>query len=351
MKKLLLLLICSFILSSCQTTTELKDVEKIRVKQKLLVTPNGLPLVFKGLALNDPAVLTNENEWNENHFNQIAKWNANIVRIPVTPSNWQKHGKEFYFKAFDQAIEWAKARNIYIIIDWHSIGNLKEKKFQRPNYQTTLEETLEFWQLIAARYKDEPTVAFYEIFNEPTTFFGKLGEMTWDEWRSLVQMIGQTIRREDPKTVIIAGGLNWAFDLREAKDKPFLLDNVAYSIHPYPQKSKDDKNSTMEEKWDEMFGFMAKDYPLIATEFGYMSEDDKGSHVPCIGDDNWGKRFVNYCTKNRISWTVWCFHWSWTPSLIERDYTPREGQGQFFFKTMSEKIKHYDDAVYPEVKQ
>ena len=168
--------------------------------------------------------------------------------------------------------------------------------------------------------------------------------MTWDEWRALVQMIGATIRNNDDDTVIIAGGLNWAYDLRDAKDKPFLLDNLAYAVHPYPQKSKDDKNSSMEEKWDKMWGFMSQKYPLIATEFGFMSEDDKGAHIPCIGDEAWGKRLVNYFDKHNVSWTVWCFHWSWTPSLIERDYSPREGQGMFFKDVMTKNITFFEDA-------
>ena len=84
--------------------------------------------------------------------------------------------------------------------------------------------------------------------------------------------------------------------------------------------------------------------PLVATEFGFMSEDDKGAHIPCIGDEVWGKRLVNYFTKHNVSWTVWCFHWSWTPSLIERDYSPREGQGVFFKDVMSNKIAFFEEA-------
>ncbi|NQZ60339.1 MAG: cellulase family glycosylhydrolase, partial [Lentisphaeraceae bacterium] len=117
----------------CQGLTQ-----KIQVKGNTLVDADGQVLVLKGLALNDPAVLTKENEWNEKHFDHIKQWNVTVVRIPVTPIRWRKEGKEFYFKAIEQAVHWCKARGIYIILDWHSIGNLHENKYQRPNYNTTI---------------------------------------------------------------------------------------------------------------------------------------------------------------------------------------------------------------------
>ena len=56
---------------------------------------------------------------------------------------------------------------------------------------TTVQETLEFWRTIAARYKGISTVAFYELFNEPTTFIGQLGTADWHEWKRLYEeMIG-----------------------------------------------------------------------------------------------------------------------------------------------------------------
>ena len=30
----------------------------------------------------------------------------------------------------DQAVDWANELGLYLILDWHSIGNLKEEKFQ-----------------------------------------------------------------------------------------------------------------------------------------------------------------------------------------------------------------------------
>jgi endoglucanase len=66
---------------------------------------------------------------------------ANIVRLPIHPVSWQGHGKEQYFKLIDQAIIWANAQEMYIIIDWHSIGYLPVELFQHSMYDKTMKET------------------------------------------------------------------------------------------------------------------------------------------------------------------------------------------------------------------
>lgn len=82
------------------------------------------------------------------------------MRFPVHPQAWRKHGKNNYQNLLDQGIEYAQKAGLYVIIDWHSIGNLKSALFQSPNYDTDLKETFEFWRAMASRYKDNPTVAF-----------------------------------------------------------------------------------------------------------------------------------------------------------------------------------------------
>jgi len=322
----------------------LDKIVPLKVDGNKIVTPSGQQVILRGLALIDPLRMQQAKIWNETFFDEMKKWNANIIRIAITPELWRKMGKEYYIKNLKKAISWSKKRNIYIIIDWHSIGNLKDKKFQRPNYNTDMKETLEFWNTMSKEFAGEPTIAFYEIFNEPTTFFGKLGKMTWDEWKTIVEDISKTIRKNDKDTVILAGGLKWCYDLTAAKAKPFDVDNLAYSIHPYPQKSRDDKKSTMEEKWDETWGFIAKKYPMVATEFGFMSEDEEGAHNPCISDDKYGKRLINYFEKNNISWTVWCFHWGWKPALINKQYEPTTLQGKFFYKVLTEDITSFKQS-------
>jgi len=78
----------------------------------------------------------------------------------------------------DQAVEWANELGLYLILDWHSIGNLKMEMYQHEMYITSLEETTIFWSSVAERYADEPAVLMYELYNEPTISGDKFGEMS-----------------------------------------------------------------------------------------------------------------------------------------------------------------------------
>ena len=112
----------------------------------------------------DPDKLEKEGMWTDVYFKEIADWGSNVIRFPVHPRAWRGRTPEKYLEILDTGIELAKKYNMYVIIDWHSIGNLRQHLYQDPSYDTTLEETYEFWRTIAKRYANEPAVAFYEIF-------------------------------------------------------------------------------------------------------------------------------------------------------------------------------------------
>ena len=69
------------------------------------------------------------------------------------PAAWHIHGKENYLKLLDQGVAWARETGLYVIIDWHSIGNLQEEKFFSNSselypqnlYDTTKDEKIDFW--------------------------------------------------------------------------------------------------------------------------------------------------------------------------------------------------------------
>ena len=128
-----------------------KTLSKISVSGNQFVKEDGSKFIFRGLNTSDPERLSALGHWNEAYFDQMKKWGANIVRFPVHPSAWRKLGKQKYMQLLDKGIKWASVREMYVIIDWHSIGNLKNEMFQANNYETTKKETFEFWRAIAMK--------------------------------------------------------------------------------------------------------------------------------------------------------------------------------------------------------
>ena len=304
----------------------------IRVEGNRFVDEEGAPVVLRGVSFSDPDRLEQHEHWNRAYFEAAKSWGANVVRFPVHPRAWRARGEQAYLELLDQGIAWAAELKLYVIIDWHSIGNLRTELFQHPMYNTTMTETLRFWKTIAARYEGNPVVAFYEVFNEPTRYNGTLGRMSWEQYKSLIEEIIYVIYAHDRSVIPLVGGFDWAYDLSYVRDSPIAFPGIAYVAHPYPQK----RTPPWEEKWEEDFGFVADTYPVFATEFGFMSAEGRGAHVPVIGDETYGEAIIGFFEKKGISWTAWVFDPVWSPQLIENwDFEPTR-QGRFFQNKMKQ---------------
>jgi endoglucanase len=298
----------------------------LRVEGNKFVDEDGNQVILRGVSFSDPDRLEKAAHWNRRYFEAAREWNCNVVRIPIHPIWWRERGEEEYLRLIDQGVQWAAELGMYVIIDWHSIGNLHTELFFRDIYNTTKTETFRFWQTISARYAGNPTVAFYEVFNEPTRQGGRLGRMSWQQYKEIIEEIIYIIYAHDTTVIPLVGGFNWAYDLTYIIDDPIDFPGIGYVSHPYPQKAE----HPWEENWEKDFGFAADTYPLFATEFGFMSDDGPGAHVPVIGDETYGEAIIDYFNKKGISWTAWVFDPEWSPQLIENwDFEPTR-QGRFF---------------------
>lgn len=305
-------------------------LDVISVKGNRFVDAKGKPVVFQGVSIADPDKLTREGHFDRKLFEVIKAWGANVVRVPVHPAAWRGLGKTAYLALLDNAVRWATELDLYLIIDWHSIGNLVTGMYQHPMYQTTKQETFDFWRTIAFRYQGISTVAFYELFNEPTVYNGNLGKATWGEWKTLVEAMIDIIYSHDKQVIPLVAGFNWAYDLEPVAKTPIDRKGIGYVSHPYPQKVK----KPFEKKWDKNFGFIAETYPLFVTEIGYMREGEPGAHVPVMDDGTYGPIMTDYLKAKGASWVAWCFHPHWSPQLIsDWDFTPTES-GAHFQKVM-----------------
>jgi aryl-phospho-beta-D-glucosidase BglC (GH1 family) len=306
-------------------------MEYIYVQGNQFVKESGEPIIFRGVNIRDPHNLAEEGRWTFAHFEKAKEWGSNVIRLPVHPASWRERGQEEYLKLIDQAVEWARQLGIYLILDWHSIGNLKEEKFQSKGYVTTIKETNAFWFAVSKRYSREPVVAMYELYNEPTVSGDRFGEMTWAEWKEINEQFIRTIRVNHEAAVILVAGFDWAYELRHVKDDPIQAQGIAYVSHPYPQKVK----PPWEPKWQEDWGYVADKYPVILTEIGFAVPGERGLHVPVEGDETYGNALVDYAYERGISWVVWCFDPRWSPLMFtDWDYTPTR-QGEFFRNVMT----------------
>lgn len=304
-----------------------KKLSFIKVLKNKFVDESGKQIIFKGLAIGDPDKIVNDGHWNKQHFEVIKSWGVNLIRIPVHPSRLRKRGLEDYLERLDEAVKWCGELEMYVIIDWHSIGNLRAEKFEADIYKTSKKETLKFWDTISKRFAGNPTVAFYEIFNEPTVYNGTLGECTWPQWKAIVENIIDVIYTNDKNVVPLVGGFNWAYDLREVKNSPINRPNVGYVAHPYPGKCEPPR----EPHWEEHFGFLASRYPVIATEMGYSLG---GEYEYMIDDGTYRRAILKYLDKKKISWCAWVFDPDWSPALIKSyGYEPSHS-GAFFKDAM-----------------
>jgi endoglucanase len=302
------------------------SLSRVSVKGNKFVTADGNPIIFRGLNASDPDNLQQKGHWNKQYFEEAKRWGANIIRFPVHPTAWRKYAPQDYMALLDLGIQWATELQLYVIIDWHSIGNLKSEMFQHAMYETTRKETFEFWRTMAKRYKDNPTVAFFELFNEPTVFSGQLGVCSWQDWKAINEEMITIIRAHGAKTIPLVAGFNWAYDLTPVAQEPINAEGIAYVSHPYPMK----RDKPWEEKWTNDWGFVAEKYPLLLTEIGFCGADDKGAHIPVISDESYGDAITKYCAEKGISYVVWVFDPNWSPMLIsDWNFTPTR-QGKYF---------------------
>ena len=57
---------------------------------------------------------------------------------------------------------------------------------------------VDFFKEMAKKYGEYPNV-IYEIFNEPTTYHGALGQLTWHEWKTINEEIIGDVRIHNSK--------------------------------------------------------------------------------------------------------------------------------------------------------
>lgn len=154
----------------------------------------------------------------------IADSGFNSVRLPLNARHlyfYEGDKISFNLKTIayvDQLIKWCKGLDLYVILDMHGAPggqtgtNIDDSLDDEPRLFIEAHyehELVELWAMLATRYKDEPTVAGYDLLNEPLpNWFSKYNHKLMPLYKRIIHKI----RSIDTKHMIILEGLHWATD-------------------------------------------------------------------------------------------------------------------------------------------
>ena len=260
-------------------------------------------------------------------------WGANVIRLPLAQDRWlgtaprQNDGGAAYRKIVDDVVRAVADKNAYVMLDlhWSNAGNMgrdiAQHKMPDDNSQV-------FWAMVSQVYSNNPAVIF-DLYNEPH-------DVSWDIWKNGgaveetigdrpaafhtpgLQKLVDVIRANGARNLIVAGGLDWGYDLSGILTGAALDDRggngILYSSHIYPWKG------AAPEQWNPHVGDIAKQYPVFVGEVGIDPKDiHDGKTTPQV----WAPAILAYLKDNNLSWAARTFHPDATPRLIEGwNYAP-----------------------------
>jgi aryl-phospho-beta-D-glucosidase BglC (GH1 family) len=292
-----------------------------------LIGPDCQPYVIRGIAR--PSL-----EWEpfgSPHFDQVAteftqmkSWGANTVRIPVNQTFWVQSSAHYvpgYRDFVIATVAKARAAGLNVIFDLH-IGDRGQQNFdpaQGMPQMPDVNHSLPFWKDVAAIYKNDGGVIF-EMYNEPHDVTSDVwlnggtiqagpnyaGGPIGEAYQAVgMQQLYDAIRAEGAQNLIIASGTHWGYYLSTINNYRVKGYNIAYSSHPYDY---DDKQPNV---WENDWGFMASQVPVVVTEFGAYDCNADGYYT----------RFLDYAKQKNIGWIAWAW---WTPPDVSSTYSAAE---------------------------
>ncbi|MFT3784206.1 MAG: cellulase family glycosylhydrolase [Nibricoccus sp.] len=316
---------------------------EIHLEGKKLLDAQGREVWLQGVNVVSLEFTSQGDHVREAIIEAIEHWKCTVIRLPVKESYWygrekgQSDAGAAYRKLVDECVSLIASRGVYIVIDLH-------------RYRAVRPEHVEFWRDAAVRFKNHPAVLF-DILNEPHGiswevwrnggFVEERKENTADEDSFLpaaeaaksrrgfespgMQKIVDTIRATGARNVIIAGGLDWAYDLSGIVQgfalKESTGNGIMYSTHIYNWK-KD---------WAGKVLKAAEQYAIFVGEVG--ADVKKMEFIDLALQESpytWVPDMLGLIQQQRFHWTGWSFHPKTTPVLIKDwSFTPTPFWGEF----------------------
>lgn len=279
---------------------------RLRVEGADFVDPESNPVILRGVSLID---LGMQHEWRGGVPAMIDTltgpgWSSRILRFPIYTaaqprpfSLSDRQARELYMsEILRPAVDYATAKGQYVIIDFHEISNVTDRKDA---------EARAFWSYMARQFAAYPNV-IYELYNEPIDNMGGCVDGTtdacWPPFKARAEGWIEIIREFAPDTLLLVGGPSWSQVIGPAADDPVSDANVGYVGHIYPFHMYSDAVANQIRRCAEV-------HPVILTEwgFGFDGEDDREPYATTV---------KALAEELGLSWTAWVADHSWGPPMF-----------------------------------
>src|SRR2546428_9219047 len=124
--------------------------------------PLGKPVIFRGVARPSLEWRSTGQNLSLADYQLMQTWHVKIVRLPLNQRFWLNNTNN-YQQTIDQNIQWIKSLGMNVLLDlhWSDKGNPAVSPAQQCMADA---HSLPFWQQVAAKYKNDPSV-FFELYN------------------------------------------------------------------------------------------------------------------------------------------------------------------------------------------
>lgn len=214
----------------------------------------GHPVILRGV--NYPGYAAEGSRLkvhSESDYRMFAQLGFNVVRLPISWSKLERAPGTFSYSYLisyvDKDIQWAKLHGLYVILNMHQLywaarwGGDGAPDWSVRNYPATetgmrqavtdfwttpslQDHFIETWKKIAQQYANEPTVAGYDILNEPWVYTSIVNVTASDVNRFYEKTI-ESIRTVDPNHIIFLEPANILPSTSPS------YDNIVWSPHFY----------------------------------------------------------------------------------------------------------------------
>ena len=220
----------------------------------------------------------------------IKNTGANTIRLPFHYKLFTDEdfmgltANQDGFARVDSVVEWCREADLYLILDMHDA----------PGGQTgdNIDETsqqlyCDIWRKIAERYKNEPVILGYELFNEPIApYFPNMEELN-GKLEDIYKKGVAAIREVDTNHIILLGGAQWNGNFKPFTDSKFD-DKIMYTCHRYG-------GDPTKEAIQSIIDFRDKvNLPMYMGEIGHNTDEWQAAFCQTMRDNNIGYTFWPY---------------------------------------------------------